>query len=179
MMHLCTPTVSIMGDSPFSLALFIFVHIAASTFCKMLMCNSFIFLFFILFFTHSVIISMLHYIKYRPCIGWVTSTRSFTDSAFVFVHIKASMYICYCVIRWHFSYGCTHYVLLCCFIPANKVFSKTVVHSVSLEGNSRLYLSFWSVVGWLKCCFTSTETVALLGTGTQDVHLDFHTAPEL
>ena len=32
---------------------------------------------------------------------------------------------------------------------------------------------------WLKCCFTSTETVDLLGTGAQDVHLDFHTAPEL
>ena len=35
------------------------------------------------------------------------------------------------------------------------------------------------VDGWLKCCFTSTETVGLLGTGAQDVHLDFHTAPEL
>ena len=33
--------------------------------------------------------------------------------------------------------------------------------------------------GGLKCCFTSTETIALLGTGAQDVHLDFHTAPEL
>ena len=32
---------------------------------------------------------------------------------------------------------------------------------------------------FLKCCFTSTETVGLLGTGAQDVHLDFHTAPEL
>ena len=31
----------------------------------------------------------------------------------------------------------------------------------------------------LKCCFTSTDTVGLLGTGAQDVHLDFHTAPEL
>ena len=31
----------------------------------------------------------------------------------------------------------------------------------------------------LECCFTSTETVALLGTGAQDVHLDFHTAPDL
>ena len=31
----------------------------------------------------------------------------------------------------------------------------------------------------LKCCFTSTETVCLLGTGAQDGHLDFHTAPEL
>ena len=33
--------------------------------------------------------------------------------------------------------------------------------------------------GRLKCCFMSTETVGLLGTGAQDVHLDFHTAPEL
>ena len=31
----------------------------------------------------------------------------------------------------------------------------------------------------LKCCITSTETVGLLGTGAQDVHLDFHTDPEL
>ena len=30
----------------------------------------------------------------------------------------------------------------------------------------------------LKCCFTSTDTVGLLGTGAQDVRLDFHTAPE-
>ena len=29
----------------------------------------------------------------------------------------------------------------------------------------------------LKRCFTSTETVGLLGTGAQDGHLDFHTAP--
>ena len=32
---------------------------------------------------------------------------------------------------------------------------------------------------WLKCCFTSTETVGLLGTGAQNGYLDFHTAPEL
>ena len=33
---------------------------------------------------------------------------------------------------------------------------------------------------WLvECCFTSTETVGLLGMGAQDGHLDFHTAPEL
>ena len=31
----------------------------------------------------------------------------------------------------------------------------------------------------VKCCFTPTETVGLLGTGAQDDHLDFHTAPEL
>ena len=31
----------------------------------------------------------------------------------------------------------------------------------------------------VECCFTSTETVGLLGTGAQDGHLDFHTTPEL
>ena len=31
----------------------------------------------------------------------------------------------------------------------------------------------------LKCCFTSTETVGLLGTAAQDVQLDFDTAPDL
>ena len=31
----------------------------------------------------------------------------------------------------------------------------------------------------LECCFTSTETICLLGTGAQDGHLDFHTAPEV
>ena len=31
----------------------------------------------------------------------------------------------------------------------------------------------------VECCFTSTETAGLLGTGAQDGHLDFHTAPEL
>ena len=35
------------------------------------------------------------------------------------------------------------------------------------------------VLKLLKCCFTSTETVGLLGMGAQDGHLDFHTAPEL
>ena len=30
-----------------------------------------------------------------------------------------------------------------------------------------------------ECCFTSTETVGLLGTGAQDVHPDIHTVPEL
>ena len=31
----------------------------------------------------------------------------------------------------------------------------------------------------VECCFTSTETVDVLGTGAQDVQLDFRTAPEL
>ena len=32
---------------------------------------------------------------------------------------------------------------------------------------------------YLLTYFMSTETVCLLGTGAQDGHLDFHTAPEL
>ena len=35
-----------------------------------------------------------------------------------------------------------------------------------------------AVVDVAECCFTSTETVGLLGTEAQDGHLDFHTAPE-
>ena len=31
----------------------------------------------------------------------------------------------------------------------------------------------------VECCFTSIESVSLLGTGAQDGHLDFNTAPEL
>ena len=38
-------------------------------------------------------------------------------------------------------------------------------------------MEYWMLL--LKRCFTSTQTVGLLGTGAQDVHLDFHTAPEL
>ena len=37
----------------------------------------------------------------------------------------------------------------------------------------------WVMTWKLKYCFTSTETVGLLGTGAQDVHLDFHTAHKL
>ena len=48
--------------------------------------------------------------------------------------------------------------------------------------NSYLRLLFPEIVYcfWLvECCFTSTETVGLLGTGAEDVLLDFHTAPDL
>ena len=38
--------------------------------------------------------------------------------------------------------------------------------------------SFYEDVVAVECCFTSTKTVGLLGTGAQDGHLDFHTAPE-
>ena len=37
-----------------------------------------------------------------------------------------------------------------------------------------------STSSWLvQYCFTSTETVGLLGTEAQDGHLDFHAAPGL
>ena len=40
--------------------------------------------------------------------------------------------------------------------------------------------SSWALFWWLvECCFTSTETVGLLGTGAQDGHLDPRTTPEL
>ena len=35
-----------------------------------------------------------------------------------------------------------------------------------------------SFIPLVECCFTSTETVGLIGTGAQDGHLDFHTVPE-
>ena len=48
----------------------------------------------------------------------------------------------------------------------------TVTNLKHSEAHGRLLLL-------LKCCFTSTETEGLLGTGAQDGSLDFHTAPEL
>ena len=54
-----------------------------------------------------------------------------------------------------------------------ECFQVTDVSRLKLEVSLRALLLL------LKCCSTSTETVGLLGTGAQDVHLDFHTAPEL
>ena len=59
----------------------------------------------------------------------------------------------------------------------------TSFHFLFCVSAVRMCIFFFSFLSWktswLKCCFTSTETVGLLGTGAQDVHLDFHTAPEL
>ena len=41
---------------------------------------------------------------------------------------------------------------------------------------SRCYNNYAFMV---ECCFTSTETVGLLGTGAQDGHLHFHTLVEV
>ena len=43
----------------------------------------------------------------------------------------------------------------------------------TFSGDVRLLL----LLLMLKCCFTSTEAVGLLGTGALDVHFHFHTAP--
>ena len=63
------------------------------------------------------------------------------------------------------------------------------------DATHRVEVFHWAAVVWhhleptcqqsskifklLKCCFTSTGTVGLLGTEAQDVHLDFHTVLEL
>ena len=51
-------------------------------------------------------------------------------------------------------------------------------HWVSL-GIVQHHLVSLGVVQMAERCFTSTETVGLLGTGAQDGHLAFHTAPDL
>ena len=53
-----------------------------------------------------------------------------------------------------------------------KSMPKKLLQYLADTGNAWLLLL-------LKCYFTSTETVGLLGTGAQDVHLDFHTTPEV
>ena len=47
------------------------------------------------------------------------------------------------------------------------------------QPNALLLGQTGSLLLLVECYFTSTETVGLLGTGAQDGHLDFHTAPEL
>ena len=46
-------------------------------------------------------------------------------------------------------------------------------------GSTALFTSEPYKMEVMKCCFTSTETVGLLGTGAKDGHLDSHTTPEL
>ena len=58
-------------------------------------------------------------------------------------------------------------------IPSPEVISSGEVHCSLVE--SHCYV----IVCLVQCCFASTETIGLLGTGAQDGHLVFHTAPEL
>ena len=79
--------------------------------------------------------------------------------------------------------GCTDTVRA----SALKVDSGRKIPCRTGDSNPRQYHTWprrstdWAIPApsWLvKCCFTSTETVDLLGTGAQDGHLDFHTVPE-
>ena len=63
-----------------------------------------------------------------------------------------------------------------CLLILSRYFTLVVV---SLCYPSALGIILFRELALLKCCFTSTETVGLLGTGAQDGNLDFHTAPEL
>ena len=58
------------------------------------------------------------------------------------------------------------------------ILTATMFISMYKKTNAFLPSSIFDLVGWFKCCFPSTETVGLLGTGAQDVHLNFDTAPE-
>ena len=73
-----------------------------------------------------------------------------------------------------------------CVIRLPRTFKSTAndVHAIITEGNTNSivitgHFIRLSCMLLLKCYFTSTETVGLLGTEAQDVRLDFHTAPEL
>ena len=57
--------------------------------------------------------------------------------------------------------------------------SLTSLWEFSSSPSSWSHLDSLSNLMLLHCCFTSTETIGLLGTGAQDNHLDFRTAPEL
>ena len=75
--------------------------------------------------------------------------------------------------------GDTGYLFICISkVCSNKACSNTANSpTVTQQPADELLLLLLLLL--LKCCFTSTETVGLLGTGAQDGHLDFHTAPEL
>ena len=68
-------------------------------------------------------------------------------------------------------------------IPNTHTHTHITVQALQLQswvsGWAREKKFFSTNMMMLKCCFTSTETVGSLGTGAQDGHLDFHTAPEL
>ena len=59
--------------------------------------------------------------------------------------------------------------------------SKTRQQNSCFRGSSKIIKKGCSSFELLlaECCFTSTVSVGLLGTGAQDGHLNFHTAPGL
>ena len=50
--------------------------------------------------------------------------------------------------------------------------SRLWAHPIEINSSTQIFMS-------VECCFTSTETLGLLGMGARDSHLNFHTAPQL
>ena len=87
------------------------------------------------------------------------------------------------------STGPSHLVVLFC-VSAGKngeelgsdeeqiVFLVYLLYDVT-NNKVRSLADFIPLLLIVEALFTSTEAVGLLGTGSQVVHLDFHTAPEL
>ena len=82
----------------------------------------------------------------------------------------------HCVLKTSHAVSCTHCVQDESRVQLHTLCSRRVALSVALHSRRVVLLC---PGGWLKCCFTSTETVGLLGMGAQDSHLDFHTTPVL
>ena len=81
-------------------------------------------------------------------------------------------HVCLCLLL---TSRCHHH-FISLFLPERVLFKNHAPFGfLSSESVHRISTR---TVEWWKCCFTSTETVGLLGTGAQDVHPDFHTATE-
>ena len=67
----------------------------------------------------------------------------------------------------------------CCFTSTEIVRTVRDGEPRTTTSTFTQLLSSEKMMIMVECCFTSTETVGLLGTGAQDGHVDFNTAPEL
>ena len=80
---------------------------------------------------------------------------------------------------------CVHFQVL--FVTINRQLQSSFQWSEMVSAfqyhstDKRFTLKLDQFLLKLKCCFTSTETVGILGMGANDVrlHFQFHTAPEL
>jgi len=57
--------------------------------------------------------------------------------------------------------------------------SHTTEQTNKVLPSTPLFMLCMDLLLMAECCFTSIETIGLLGMGAQDGHLDFHTAPEI
>ena len=83
---------------------------------------------------------------------------------------------------WNYSRAKQLAVDSSCKATASRIVAQCHWVSISTDKQAcvescakQLCMTVWWInrFSWLKCCFTSTETVGLFGTGAQDVHLDF------